>query len=384
MLLTLLFVCQSLDPDSISLPVDLDPQVETQEAESYLPEIGKPAPSHALKHWLGDPTPSTNSKQKVVTKESFGGDADQPKQLAKLIGRVVMIHAMQPNSQGVLRHTAPLIRDLHRANLDRGIGLITLIPKEDGNLDMIERLEISWPVAEYSADSKSPYLDSTFQRDNYVWIISRSGFLAWHGNPQKSEKEFLSTVQRMLDQSSAPSLEIVLNTALNKAVSAYADGDWNDARRRAEKLLKKHGKRSGEDDQIIYVDASYLVSIISEHESSLVLKAKTALDKKRLLQFLQFQHAIKQGFAKTDSVKQTSKALAEYKKNRIGSSLEDAIALRELLIERPLLFPARKSSAGDRLNKELEQFVMRSSNDISPTQLARKLMDDYSSAVRKR
>ncbi len=374
----------------VSLPTNQDPgnpasskKPQAIETEVALPEIGHPAPAHAFKHWIGDPA-STNEKKLIVKKVNSEDRQNQPQKLSELNGRVVLIHIFRPSSQDAINHTIPLLRDLYQANDDRGIGIISSIPKDEADETLLAQLNLSWPIALISGTSTSPYLSPIFPTDNYIWLISRSGFVTWHGDPKRMGKEFLATLEQLLVQFSAPSLERKLTPMLNNAVSAYADGKWEAARRMAEKLSKKHGNKPEAEDIIICEDALHLASVVSAYEIELMHQAFEALEKNRPFRFLQYEKALDEGFPKSDARKRVALQFKDYKRTRIGTSLEDGIALKKILENRPLFFPIHKSSAGDKLGKELEKFLLRSSNVIEPTQLARKLLDQYSSGVRKR
>ncbi len=74
--------------------------------------------------------------------------------------------------------------------------------------------------------------------------------------------------------------------------------------------------------------------------------------------------------------------LKEHKKDTIrAAAIADGSRILEALANRPVLFPARKSSAGDRIAKELTKALRKTNNDIEPTQLARKLLRKYAEAV---
>jgi hypothetical protein len=305
-----------------------------------------------------------------------------PSSLKGMTGKVVVVHFMHPESQDATFHTLPLLRDLKSANEDRDFDVISLLPEQEDIEAFQQTFQIDWALAEFQQNSASPYLLNKSSRGNYVWLISRSGFLAWQGDPKKSEKSFLKEATNLLNQVAAPSLGRPLDPALEKAVAAYRSGKWEAAHKAADKLIKKHAGKHQTENQIIFDDASHLSRLVSEHELEIANQAIKALAKQRTLTFLELKQAIDIGFPKSDVRKQMEQRLKEYNKRTISAgSLADGTRVFEALADRPALFPARKSTAGSRIEAELQKALKKTNNDIQPTQRANILLRKYAAAV---
>ena len=377
------------------------PQSEEPAAKTWPVQIGQPAPPLGISP---KPSESGNKKPKFdeIVEQHRGElpadfEADQAKiisnlangsskgrvSLADLHGKVVVVHLMSPESQDATFHTLPLLRDLKTANEDRGFDLVCLLPKQDDLQAFQQTYEVSWAVAEFQQDSASPYLLSKSRSGNWVWVISRSGFVYWQGNPKNSEKEFLKTTATLLDQGAAPSLGRPLHSALDKAVASYRTGKWDAARKASNKLVKKHEGKPDPEDQIIFDDAKLLSRLVDEHEVQLSNQTLKALDKRKPLTYYLLRNSFDEGFPRSKVRKQLEQQFKENKKNLIrASSLADGTRVYEILSDRPVLFPARKSSVGDRIAEELAKALKKTNNDIEPTQRARELLRKYAKAVR--
>lgn len=341
-------------------------------------EIGQPAPPIGIAP-KAPPKQEKAAQSKNAVSNGTGGKVEPRNK----DGNIRVIHLMKPGAQDATFHTLPLLRDLLTANTDRGMSVTTLLPELEDLDDFRQTYGVSWDVVEFQPDSKSPFLNNHAQLGNYVWLIGRSGFVAWHGDPKKEEKALLKMAASLLQKSAAPALQRPLDPELNKAVAAYREGKWENARKHADKLKKKYGGQASAEEGKIFDDALHLSSLVSEHEVELLNQALKALDKKHTVTFFQLKQAIEVGFPKSDIRKQLEQSLKEFKKGEfVGTVLDDGAAMVEALEDRPVLFPARKSSHGDRLEEELQKMLKRSNNDIEPNQLARQLLEKYAAAHR--
>ncbi len=385
----------------LALPVAAQQPEQSAESNLFPAVVGQPAPPLGLStKELVDPEEAAKIKEaleqakrqiregvdpeKVMILGNMADSASQGKSpFEAMAGDVILIHLVDPQSQDATFHTLPLLRDLVLANEDRGLGVIGLAAKQDGLDDFAETFELPWEIVSYPPDSASPYLQGGHSRANYLWVISRSGFVAWQGDPKSSEKALIKKLDALLSAAPAPALEHPLVPALDKAVAAYRDGKWETARKQADKLKKKYSGQKSAEDALIFEDAHYLSSLVSDHEVSLANQALKDLDKRRILSFLQAQAAVEYGFAKSPIRKQLEQGVKDFRRKRVVAGvIEEGEVMFELLEERPVLFPARKTSAGDKLEKELQAYLKRSSFTLQSGQLAEKLLEKYAEAVR--
>jgi len=369
---------------SLSLPLLLLAAQEPAGADSApaveAPALGQPAPAHGLNDWTGEEP--VERRKSVGSSQHFevNGGRSRAADLPDLAGRVVLLHVFSPEDLEATRRAVPLLRDLVAANADRGVGVLSMIPDEEGAAELRESLGMGWPMARFAPDDVSPYLAPGLPRSNHLWLFDRAGFLAWQGDPTAEEKALLSELEELLARPAAPPLGRPLAPPLAKAAAAYAEGRWSQARDLADRLRKKHEGGADPAGAVIAEDARHLAAVVAEHEVALMREALEKLERRQLYSFLPLHEALRRGFPRSDAARQVEQALKDFRKGMGGGSLDDAEALQKLLGKRPLLFPARRSRAGDRLQKDLEKFTKRSSNDIEPTQRARYLLERYSEA----
>jgi hypothetical protein len=88
--------------------------------------------------------------------------------------------------------------------------------------------------------------------------------------------------------------------------------------------------------------------------------------------------ACKAGLAKSDVQKDLDRLDKEaHKDGFLEMRLLESQKYLEMLDDRPVMFPARKESAGDRFAAKLESFVRSTPNSTDETRTAKALADRY-------
>lgn len=344
--------------------------------------IGQHAPDHGLEDFaaMGDPASGR------VVKESRSSDAHDEvlmsADLDDLRGRVVLLHALDWEDSEALVQTLPLLRDLLYSNAHRGIAVISIVAAEPGEQAqaMAESHDVSWPVALVHGELSTPYFSPETLGTNYIHLIGRSGQVLWKGGAISGRDELLEALQSELIKHAAPVLDRGLHEELGKAQELYYSGEWMKARKLAEKLVRKHGDDDSEPSKAIAADAKHLLARIAEHEHDLSLRARDAMSRRSAFQFYEVQYAVDAGFARSDLQERVRETAKEAPKGLTGHSFPTTEDWFEFRDEQPVLFPARKSRAGERFAKKLKKYTKSTVNNVPATQLAQRLLDEYAMA----
>lgn len=344
------------------------------------PALGRHAPDHGLAIFVG----SENKERKVVkrsdgVRQSREGSRE-PIDLSGLRGKVVLIHASPWRDRDGTAASVQLVAELLCANEDRDIAAIGISAGEPSEelSKRAEALGIDWPVALVGGEGASTvYYSPESLGEETLFLVGRSGELAWRGDPVAEESALLEAVDAALRAVAAPPIGRELNAELADAQASYYAGDWVEARSLARKLEKKHGGEEDAASTAIVEDAKLLAELVDRHEHDIVVRASEAVGKHRYVEFLTIQEAVDRGFERTDAPKEIKELGKAAVKGMSGTMFDDAQRWMELAEDRPVLFPVRQSSQGDRYAKKLEKFVKASPNDFGEKQWARKMLEEY-------
>lgn len=317
-------------------------------AEDRCPKIGSMAPDIGLYPWL-----------------QIEGN-NEPK-IAKLRGRVVLVHCFGHGCPPCMRKGIPLVVDAVKANADRGLTAISITAYVEELRDFVGEYGMKHSIMLMSAlEDKCPYIDTGRNGVTYVFIIDRQGRVLWRGNHAAKEKDFLKELQKALNQTPLPSLGRDLSPKLNSAQSKYYEGEFAEARKSAMKIRDKYAKRSGSAFAAITEDAARVIEAVDKTAADLVERMKSALEKGDALAFAEAADLMAKGFDKTDEGKKASSIEEEAQKNRdFANELKAARAWLALEQERPPLFPALKDKSYKSFAKKLKRYLKDSGQKVS-------------------
>lgn len=347
------------------------------------PAVGHHAPDHRLRGFVG----ADSSNQKVVKRNQDGRTtrtgSTAPTDLSDVHGRVVLLHSSPWKDAERTATVARLINDALRSNEDRGIAAIGITAGEPGEevSKKAERLDIRWPVALVTGEGRStPYYAPDELGPEFLFLVGRSGEVVWRGDPLGEEKAFLEALDTALRGHDAPVVGRDLRRELAEAQATYYQGDWEKARSSARKLKKKYTGMEDRDSKAIARDANHLADLVYEHERDLRVRAREAIGKRKFVEFLAIQEAVERGFKRTDLPKEVKEISKVAFKGMVGTMFNDAERWMKFQDARPVLFPARKSGKGDRFAKKLKSFVQSSPHDFAEKKLAKRMLEDYTTA----
>lgn len=305
-------------------------------------EVGLLAPPHGLRSWIQQ-------------------DADAPIQLEALRGQVVVLHTFAWNCSGCLRVGIPLAVDLRLANRDRGLALLscTTPAKREETLEVMREFGVEHSVAIANPfGNASPYIDASKNSITYMFVIDRDGALAWRGDPSRDEEECLAAIDRALSRRAGPDLEPAQHPELLDALRHYQAEEYAKARRGAEALRSRHGKRSGADSVAITAASDALISILDARETralELLRRAEPIEDPAEWVAAWELANRFhKKGDVRREIAGLLDRALAE---DPMGAELEIALEWSEVASQRPVLFPIRSDREAKAFVRSLGEFA---------------------------
>ncbi len=322
--------------------------------------IGQPAPDLQIDRWLVEPKPKTSSSSSSGT-----GKRGEPL-VSGSTQRWSNYHEAKIVFHAPLAGTLPLLAELADAGSDRALSLVgwTIADDETKAREVLKRVgEGAWLGVPKSGSPLGPLTPE-------LLVIGPNGELVWAGTG-KDEKGFVAAVDEALARPRAKALGAPLAPELAPALTEYWKGAWAKARGAADTLAKKGGSDA------LVTDAKRIVAAVDELERDLGVAAQDAVGKMQLHELVEIEWLLGIGIPGP-----TQKRVSEMVKDIAGKSLQggsadDARKWLEIAARRPLFFPARDESAGERYAKELEQFVKRSSNLTGPQQRALALLERW-------
>jgi hypothetical protein len=349
-------------------------------AARWKPVVGQPAPEIDCPTWIDSGAPS---KGKVTTTTSVSSEGGVPvsrkaKKLADLADHVVIVHTFAWNDAAAKDKALPLVRDLVAANSDRklaAIGIADGLELEAAKASA-KTLGLEHPIAlEDLAKSKSPYADLSEHAACFAFVVGRGGGLLWQGNPAQDEKGFLAAVKSALELHPVGRVERKLHDRLAKALTEYYAGRLS----RAVAIAaddRKAAEKTGDKQWI--EDTKLLDQVARETQLTWLRELENAAAKKDATTYVALVRACKAGLAKSDVQKDLDRLDKEaHKDGFFEMRLIESQKYLEMLDDRPVMFPARKESAGDKFAGKLEAFVRSTPNSTDETRTAKALADRY-------
>jgi hypothetical protein len=284
---------------------------------------------------------------------------------------VVLLHAFDAETPD--RELAALLADLLLAGEDRELVAISISDADagDGAREALRDLHLEHPVG-LSEPGATPYFAPERTGLPFVHVVGRSGEVVWAGNPVRSEKLFLEALAGALAVWPAAPLERELAEPLWVAVALYHGGEWDVARKSAERAAKRAK------DPDLAEDANYLVKVIDDFERDLLGVVSDNTGMRHQLRLARLYLALERGLPRSSAFGVAEELVKEYRKSMTAAVFADALKWAELEAERPVLFPTRRDSAGKRFAKKIAGFV-RNQNDTPLTRTVSGMLTHFES-----
>jgi hypothetical protein len=340
--------------------------------------VGQPAPDVACTTWT-DVVPE--AKGTVAASAPIKGDVIpvlKPRKLFDLKDHVVIVHTFAFDDAAAKEKMLPLVRDLLAANSDRkltAIGIANKIALEDAKTNA-KALGLDYPIAlEDLTKSTSPYVDPGAHAACWAFVVGRGGGLLWQGNPALDEKGFSAAVKGALDLRPVARVQRKLNDRLVKALAEYYAGHLTRAAVIADEEVKAGQKIL---DMQRVDDGIMLGKAARESQAAWLRDLSEAALNKDATTYAGVVRACKAGMAKSDMQKDFDRLEKEaHKDGSFEGRLLESQKYLGMLDERPVLFPVRKETAGDKFADKLEAFVKATPNQTDETRTAKSLADRY-------
>jgi hypothetical protein len=316
------------------------------------PAVGAIAPEHGLSDWL----------QKA--------DGAPPK-LSDLRGQVVILHTFAWNCATCLKVGIPLAVDLLAANADRGLRVISITTpaNRDDTLAVVRERHLTHSVAlENPFQSACPYVKIPLNPITYMFVIGRSGEVAWRGDPSRNLKACLEAVQKALIQPPGRFVEDHQHPVLSKAVQEFREGNLEAARVVALKMLKAQAKAKGSETAASARVAEQLIQRIDGIAEALVKDLDAAIAAKDALKYVTARDDLRRSFPKSDIVvKAREKIEAAERDAEFAARATAAAEWRELERQRPALYPVAKDAASKSYAALLKKFAVSIAAQSEPS-----------------
>jgi hypothetical protein len=268
------------------------------------------------------------------------------------------------------------VRDLVSANSDRrlaAIGIVNATDRESARAQA-KSLQLEYPIAMHDFDQGGlAFVDLAAQPVSFVFVVGRGGGLAWMGDPVAEERKFLAALNAALALPEVVRIERPLHERLNKARGEYYAGRLSRALDMAVNEQKVAEKGA---DSALLDDARLLERAALDAQHTWLRAISEAAARKDATAYVSLLGACETGFARGEVAKDLERIEKELHKNNFFEMLVlDAKKYQALMEDRPVLFPSRKESAGDRFAKKLEGFVRSTSNSTNESRTAQALVD---------
>jgi hypothetical protein len=311
--------------------------------------LGRLAPPHGVEAWQG-----TESTDGVVRRSSSRADP-QGRSLSDLAGQVVLLYWVESD-----RERLSLVSDLLRCNTDRRLTVLGLASPADAAMarELLSDHGLQHPIGLVERDG-TPYGGQPMA------VVGRTGELLWSGDPGREESSLLKVLTAALDRWPAPRVERVLGPQLDKALASYYAGDWA-------KAYKSTGKARSKAPE----EAGYLLELLDEHERELLGRIPALAGSLRHGELALLDRALQRGWPKSAAALACRQQAKDAIKQLGASTYLDAEVWAGLQDLRPVLFPARKDSAGKRFAKKLGALA-RNSNVTDLTRRVKAMLAEF-------
>ena len=349
-------------------------------------ELGQLAPDLALESWLEPEIDEGRSFQRNINTSGKPGElagkqrGDGRAQVRSYHGVPLIVHTLAWNDATCTGEVLPLMRDLVRANEDRGIAMIG-VSQSDGQEDPAadyeqwQEHELAYPVArEDLMASESPYVDLAANGLVHAFVIGPNGALLWRGDPAAEQRDFLAAVDQAYGRTVVPALERPLHPVYRQATADYLAG-------RLHKVLDQATKLMVSADDAQREDGGALIDLVHAAQEDWRERAHMLAAGTPRMEFLVVARDLRACLPKSKAAKELKDIEKDLNKKTFwtlrSKELKEWLELRE---ERPALFPARSSKAGDRFARKLEKYLRKTNNSHEATQAAETLLARYALA----
>lgn len=338
-------------------------------------DVGQPAPDLGFAAWVepgSDPGQITDSTYALTGEQARRKKGEERARVGAYHGVPLVIHTLAGGDAESKDEVLALMRDLVRANLDRGIAVIGVV---DGAAGQPEDPRLPYPLALAELEkSESPYAVAAKSDAVQAFVVGPNGALLWHGDPLDDERKFLAAVQTAYARIVVSPIESTFQPELKKAVADYLAADLKDAASKAKKLAR------GRDPELSS-GAQALTELVQATQNAWLGDAGQHGESGPDLRYFECVRAIRTALAKTDAIKELDALEKEVKKKKYWRlRAQDLNSWLELRAERPALFPARVTKSSDAFAKDLEKFKRSTWNSNEATRSADALLERYAQA----
>lgn len=367
--------------------------------------IDRPAPDLGLTEWLGDAQvpraigevlrvggagggdlpggipelgPDLEKKIQETIKgvgKAMNAGRKQPGDLAQHHKKVIVVPVIDWAEPTTSTDLIELVRNIVAANEDREVQVLAIMAAGKRSEQRAKDARVTWPAAVTPLHkSASPYINPSKQ--SRVFLIGRSGQLAWRGNPTSDRSGFLRALGAALNQLGAARIERDLGEGFDSALRHYYAESTTKALAQAKRL-----KSSAKNNERQAADAEHLTSLAKATELQW-LRAMRAAGKRRrdFDDYVRHIDGLVNAFPRTSGKDAKAHEKATSRKSNYGLRLKDERGLMALQQVRPALFPALKNKANDRFAKRLDKFLGGKRLTDEAGRRAQDLSDRYRAA----
>jgi hypothetical protein len=276
-----------------------------------------------------------------------------------------------------------------RANEDRGLVVVTLskaprTPVEEQSADEADTKPATQAAPGVDLQSPSASLLAGFALDSSPWcpdpapraiVIGPSGEIVGAVRLMSERAALLTLLEDALNRHPAQPLSEDLGPTVREAQAKYFAGEWDAARKLAEKLAKKLERT----DEAATSAARALVAKVEEQERALraaLVEANSGMHGAERLATI--VAATRRGFPKGKAAEE-AEAAAELQRKDMSREVAYRVAEAwvEALPTRPALFPEVADARGKRYAKELDGLTKMATFDGDLTRHAKNLLLRY-------
>lgn len=268
-----------------------------------------------------------------------------------------------------------------RANEDRGLVVVTISAANAPPADADEAPEFVAPSSALLAGvapETSAWCPDAAPR---AIVLGPTGEVVGGARPLTERAELLEALESALGRYPAVPIQADLGDAVREAQALYFAGEWDAARKSAEKLAKKLERG----DPSAAAAATSLVVKVQEQERALraaLIEANRGMNSAHRLATI--VAATRRGFPR-GAARDEAETAADLQRKDMGRDVAYRVAEAwvEALPERPALFPEVPDARGKRYAKRLDALTKRATFDGDLTRLAKSLLLRYELAAQR-
>jgi hypothetical protein len=343
-------------------------------------EIGRRAPDLGLSAWL-EPT---DAKPRAPEERAGELAPDERSRVAAYHGVPLVVHTLAWGDPTSTDAVLPLMRALVDACSDRGIAIVGVAngggdDALERELAELERHRVRYPVARAEFGRRTgPYVDVATHGLAYAFVVGPNGALLWEGNPAADEEGFLAAVQAAYARPVVAPLDAPLHAELAGAEVAYLAADLRNAEARARRVADS-------EDPDVALGAAEILRLIDATADGWLRAARSHGDAGKDggpdLRYAEAAAWIRTALERKPAEKELGAIEDELVRRKGWRAREQELGeWLELRPDRPALFPARVTKAGDAHAKKLAKLLRSLDDGKEEARAARDLLQRYEQA----